>query len=995
VDTPFAGYHQFVADETAGGTWEGGVDTGEDEVSPSREAVLGEAAVRFGWLTREHLDQALAERRATEPAPRLAHVLVGRGWLDAERFVQLRMLLSDLRPDADGALRVGRYEILGILGHGGMARVFKGRDPDLQRDAAIKVPHPSMGVRWEREARAMARITHPNIAAVYEVGADGPLRYLAMELVDGPTLDKAWESWPLRRKLAALRQVAAAVAAAHAAGVVHRDLKPRNVLVSPAGEAKVVDFGLARVEGEVALTRTGTPMGSPYYMSPEQVRGEHPTPATDVWALGVILYEALTGDVPFPGSTAGEVYGRILSTEPVPPGRRASGVPRDLEMRALERDSSLRYPSAEAFGHDLQRWLDGVPIFAQRLPLGVRLLRRVRRNPWAWAAVAVAVLSLAAGAGSLLAVRDAVARRREADELTVRAAEAFVRDDRAAAARNVEAALRLVPDHPRARTWRAHLRLRQYQAARGLPEPVISRGAVSMLPAPPETPALRTLREGIEADLRDSPARAFVRGILALWSGRYDEALASFDGAGDEPALATGREIGLLRAQCLYGLARFREAEQLLVAEKTPPDSLALWGRLMVARALEEDLTGGDWTTCFERAVRAGMMLADAADAAGGRRMAARARVEWARSLANHGEDPEEQLAAAERLLAGLDDPDALVVRGDGLLTRAERLRDVGRLDPRDPAPLHEAIAAYGAAALARPDAPLALLRRGFAHGIRGGFLYARGRPHEEAFDRGERDIRRALSLAPRHVGALSTLAGFLRDRALKTRSVDPDDYRAALAATEEALRLQPGMAGNHLARGYALRDLGSVLDDGAAVPVLEAALESLGRAIELNPRLLDAYRVRAVVHDKIAQVRIRQGASGARELESALADLRAIHAFGPPQANVLRQEGAVLMRMAWRRLGDPDERYAQSLEVIRRAIELEPRHPDGHRYHGQALLWRGLWRQEEGRAVEARGDLREAIRQLDYCLEHWPDNPGAQGWRDMRASAQAALKGS
>ncbi len=323
------------------------------------------------------------------------------------------------------------------IGAGGMGEVFKAWDPELERWVALKYlrrDDPMLVERLMREARAQARVDHPSVCTVYEVGSDDGRPYIAMEYVDGEPLDAAARGLSLEQKVLLVRKVADAVQAAHSVGLVHRDLKPANILVGDRGDGPhpwVLDFGIARIEETPGLTMTGQVMGTPGYLSPEQARGELAAVdrRTDIFSLGVILYELL-GDVrPFTGDSNVEILLRLLKDEPEPLRRRAPAVPRDLEtvvMTCLEKDPDRRYPSARALADDLGRFLDGAPVEARPLGLRDRLVRRARKNPLAAAALAVAALALVALAVVAVGgwVKYTTDLKRERDVATAREAEA-------------------------------------------------------------------------------------------------------------------------------------------------------------------------------------------------------------------------------------------------------------------------------------------------------------------------------------------------------------------------------------------------------------------------------------------------------------------------------------------------------------------------------------------------------------------------------------------
>jgi serine/threonine-protein kinase len=221
----------------------------------------------------------------------------------------------------------GRYRLGRLIGAGGMATVHEAEDTALGRTVAVKVLQPQFSAdaafvaRFDREARAIAALNHPGIVQVYDVGNDAGTAYIVEEFVSGQPLKELIQGGPLPadRIIDIGVQVAKALDYAHQAGVVHRDVKPHNILVSPQGEAKLVDFGIALTAGVQSVTDAGSVFGTAHYLAPEQARGEPATPATDVYALGVVLYEMATGRLPFDGQTAVEIANKHLSSAPEPP----------------------------------------------------------------------------------------------------------------------------------------------------------------------------------------------------------------------------------------------------------------------------------------------------------------------------------------------------------------------------------------------------------------------------------------------------------------------------------------------------------------------------------------------------------------------------------------------------------------------------------------------------------------------------------------------------
>jgi serine/threonine protein kinase len=314
-------------------------------------------------------------------------------------------------PDPGEGARVPEvpgYEILGRLGRGGMGVVWKARHRKLNRVVALKMvlagehAEPGHLARFHLEAEAVARLRHPNIVAIYDVGTAGGIPYIALEYLEGGTLEQMAGGGPQPARLAAevVAALARGVHTAHLAGIVHRDLKPANVLLSHAAPLadivpKVTDFGLAkRLEGQ-GHTQTGQIIGTPAYMAPEQARGESKNvgPAADIYALGAILYELLTGQPPFRSEALMETLAMVLHDEPASPRKLLPTVPADLEtvcLKTLRKDPAERYPTAQELADELDRFLHDEPVRARPLRRVERAYRWCRRNPTLAGLLAVA-----------------------------------------------------------------------------------------------------------------------------------------------------------------------------------------------------------------------------------------------------------------------------------------------------------------------------------------------------------------------------------------------------------------------------------------------------------------------------------------------------------------------------------------------------------------------------------------------------------------------------
>jgi serine/threonine protein kinase len=390
------------------------------------------------WVCCEQYESALHDDPGMTPEQ----------WLLAQYPADLRRQLANLHllyqasrpavaaaPAAVAAGAVPGYEILGELGRGGMGLVYKARQLRLNRTVALKVllagAHAGAEAltRFRTEAQAAARLQHPHIVPIHEVGEHDGQPYLVLECVDGGSLKQHLDGTPQPARPAArfVELLARAVHHAHQEGVIHRDLKPANILLDPEGQPRVTDFGLAKqwdTTGDAPAngpTQSGAIVGTPSYMAPEQAAGRTSEvgPAVDVYALGAIFYELLTGRPPFKGETALETLHQVLHNEPVGPRNLQPKVPRDLQticLKCLHKSPPKRYATALDLAADLRRFAEGQPIQARPTGTWERALKWVKRHPMAAALAAVSTLAtlvlLAGGLWSNQALRQAAERER-------------------------------------------------------------------------------------------------------------------------------------------------------------------------------------------------------------------------------------------------------------------------------------------------------------------------------------------------------------------------------------------------------------------------------------------------------------------------------------------------------------------------------------------------------------------------------------------------------
>ncbi len=340
------------------------------------------------------------------------------------------------------------YELLGEVGRGGMGVVYKARQIELGRIVALKMilsgAHAGKAdlARFRTEAQAIARLQHPNIVQIFEVGDYDGRPFFALEFCDGGSLDRKLAGTPLPPNEAAqlVETLARAMYAAHQANVIHRDLKPANILLTEDGSPKITDFGLAKKLDDAGQTQSGAIMGTPSYMAPEQAGGKRQAaigPAADVYALGAILYELLTGRPPFKAATAMDTIMQVVSDDPAPPTRLQPRTPRDVEticLKCLRKEPSRRYATAADLADDLGRFREGRPVLARPLGRVARVAKWARRRPTLATLLAV---SAAAVVGAIILLD---AARRQANERGVAEARSAPASKRQAP--SAEAALR-------------------------------------------------------------------------------------------------------------------------------------------------------------------------------------------------------------------------------------------------------------------------------------------------------------------------------------------------------------------------------------------------------------------------------------------------------------------------------------------------------------------------------------------------------------------------
>lgn len=678
-----------------------------------------------------------------------------------------------------------RFESLELLGEGGMGRIFRATDPRLRRDVALKLlrrDDPDLLQRFLQEAQLQARVDHPNVCRVYEVGEWRGQPYIAMQFIRGETLQKAAPALPLEVLLRHMVEVCEGVHAAHRVGLVHRDLKPANLMIDRLEDgstrACVLDFGLARgVEG-AGLTETGRVMGTVSYMSPEQVRGQTATldRRSDVYSLGATLYALLTGAPPFGGEGL-DCMGRIVKDDPVPLRRKVPSIPADLDtvvLTCLQKDPRRRYATARALGEDLQCVLDGEPIQARAATPVERVLHWARKRKALVAATATVFLTVAVFGG--FAVRERLRARAQAAH-----AQRF-----AQAAERIEALaryLRLQPARDLTRD-QADLRAR----VEGLSHDVQAAGPLA------EAPGAYALGRARLA-LDDPPAAR--RQLERAWSlgFRPPEAAHALG-----RALASIYQIEVGKAYALPDPdLRQRRLEELKRTLRLPA---ADWLRRGASASLEPPAFRAGLLMLMEGQPQEAIRLAREAQAQApwfyeALRLEAEAWLAQAHG-ASTGREAEPAIQAAGRLLAeaeGRAPCDVDLLRLD--MRRWQETVALGwqsGADPKEPVLAQVAVAERWARL--EPSAAEPLAWRARARGEMARYLAFREIDPGNWLAQAKVDASEALRRDPREVEAFAAQASVLRTEGFRvlSRGEDPSPrLKEAIAAADLGLRLDPG----------------------------------------------------------------------------------------------------------------------------------------------------------------------------------------------------------
>jgi tetratricopeptide (TPR) repeat protein/predicted Ser/Thr protein kinase len=845
--------------------------------------------------------------------------------------------------------RVPRYEIREFLGEGAAGVVHRAWDRELQRPVAVKVLRQTVGAsdvarqRFRREAQTAASLSHPNVVAAYDAGEDAGILFLVMELVEGRPLSEALREKSRGRAdlVRVLEKAARGVGAAHAKGIVHRDLKPSNILLTASGEPKVADFGLVHlVDATTELTRTGSALGTPLYMAPEQVEGRvrEITPRTDVYSLGAILYEILTGRPPHQGATPMEIYGKIVGEEPAPPG---PDVPRDLAtiaLKALDQEPARRYATAADLADDVGRHLAGEPVRARSSGLGYRLYRRWRRHRLVSGLGVGAALALAAAAAVGLAAR---AQR--------------------------EKTVDLLRDHARV-SLEAVLKLRRAGANHEMGSfvPRLEAAYRQAQESAPDLPEIHYLMGRMyRALMEDEKAEAVLQRALA---------------ADPEYAPALYELTALYAAQ--YGIQMGKAIAQ---ARRLPPGPVtAKAARELPAVDPDDVETGTGALADLRRNVlhRCEVLqrVLESGRAKDGLHRVGEAHLRTIRGMiAFHRREYEE----ARKILEGVVREDPTLEEAWGALGTTAA-RQASLLDLRSPAKedvlkkYDEADALWGLALSHDQGYVPHWLGRASVRRSRGLCFMKRGGDAVPDFRRAEEDLSRTIALTEK-VPEAWYRRGNVRDLkavCLMGAGQDPvgdldgaeGDLTEGISRFGERTEFRISRAGVRTHRALYLSRKGR-----DPLPVLAAAEEDLRAAIGIDPAVADAWNSSGYLKLVRGDFRKRRGGDPLPDFDAAVRDLTEAIRVNRDHAVAWNNRGRVLTERGAVRSGrgeDPREDFHQAEEDLTEALRLAPGSAESWGLRGRVRKHLGQCGDKDRDAPKAAGHYAAAVNDFSKALE-------------------------
>ena len=889
-----------------------------------------------------------------------------------------------------------RYQLLELLGRGGMGEVHKAYDPRLGRHLALKVMRdatPEQAVRLVSEARAQARVDHPNVCKVYGVGElSNKLPFIALQFIEGKMLGAVAKQMTREERIAVIRDVAEALHAAHRQGLVHRDVKPSNILVEKretGWHPYVTDFGIARQIDTPGITKTGAITGTPLYMAPEQARGQTSQidRRTDVYGLGATLYELLCGRRPFESENTLDVMWKLLNEDVTPLRAIDPTIPVDLEtivMKCLEKEPSRRYDSARALAEDLKAWADGEPIHARRSSLGYRLLKRARKHKALVSAALVLVVAAIGGGAYGLHLRTVAAEQArlanafgqevERNDAIARYAALLPLHDTRKERRTIEARMKelesriaalggvaegpgryalgrgyLVLQRPEEarreleRAWAAGYRAPEVSYALGLAFGQLYQRALAEVPPADDqqTEALRradlarTLREPALAYLKgavglQSEAPEYVEGLIALHERRWEQAL-------DKARAAEVRVPWMYEAHTLEGDIRVTLAKEKWV-DGGPDDALA-----------ELDRAGKAYETAASIARSSAAALHGDC-------------LRWvmaAEILSEHERSPtvavDGAMTACSRALEALPGDGEIYADEVDAWRRAAKYEQNHNGDPQPAWLKAEEIGKQGKAVA--PNNVRLLVAAGYVDRDRASWKQDNGQdPRPEV----ERAIAAGRAALERDANAneayhLMSDAWLVRGDWEAAHGIDPrSSYETTSEMGQRAWSLSPQgyKVINTIGLGYLSRGMWEANNGLDPRPALQQAMVTIEKVVRANPNVDYGYNNLCVTGQTLAEYELKRGLDPKPTLDRAMPACEKAVALDPEGATTQQSLACVQLDVAlWQRTQkiDPGPELDRARASIARAVALDHSFELAYFTLGESELLAARWAVDRG----------------------------------------------
>lgn len=822
-----------------------------------------------------------------------------------------------------------KYKFISYIGHGGMGRVFLAEDIKLKRNVALKFlrgDDPGMSQRFLREAQTQAGIEHPNVCKVYEAGEVAGKLYIAMQHIHGETLAKLHSGMNLEEKVKVLHDVAQGVHAAHRTGLIHRDIKPGNIMLERAEDGDwhpyILDFGLAREIDAEGMTVTGALVGTPRYMAPEQAWGEKGLldRRADIYSLGATLYEILSGHAPVEADSTMGILKKMLQEEPQSLGKYAPKVPRDLQtivMKCLEREPQRRYDTAQALADDLERFLNGDPVSARPASLSYRLSRKAQKHRTLVTVIAVAFVAfLALG---ITALRGQMEARKRA-ELAQRFGQQVERMD---------AVLRIGREIP------AHDTRGEQETVRRMIRDVQSQ--MSVIGSAAQGPGLYAIGRG---HLSLDEPQAARDSLEKAWTAGYRE---------PEVAYSLGLALGKLYQSELQKIEAIKNKEE---REK----------RLREAQSQYRD-----------PAVRYLKLSANAENAA----------PEYAEGLIafyeNKHDEALSRASAAVKRLPWLYE--AWLLEGDVYVAVGNAKRNSGEYEAAESEYARAQSAYQAALRIGESDIKvyenllsLQINRVNLALYGKGGDL---GPPVSEAM----KVSREARQIDPDN-------ARIPADESMLHRMVAEDQYNrggdpsaelaAAVGAAEQALKRDPANARAYANLGTA-RELQAELQIGTGADpqkTMSQAIRELQKAAELDPKDSYVHNVLCIAHNVTGQYQGSHGMDPTASYLGAVDSGNHAVALNSQNTNALINLGTAHALLAYYQNDhgiDPRENFKQAEATLQKALQINPRSAYAWNNLGSIYIRRGNFEKDHG--ANPQPTYERGLQALQKVNEIYPDD--------------------